>query len=389
MRENVAIVGIGQTQLRTVSPDVSYKEMMFEAAVKAYTDAGINPRKDVGSFITAAEDFWEGTSIFDEYVPDQLGGSLRPVCTITNEGVHALITGVMQILTGIVDIVVVESHSKISEVVYPDNILAFALDPLINRPLKINPHALAGLEMRRYLTDSGNSLEDCANVVVKNKLNALDNPLAAYGANIDIEDVLNSELISSPLTKLDMSPPADGSVVIVLASEEKAKQLTDSPIWISGMGWCNDTPTLETRDWSSPTSASIAATMAYKMANIKSPLNETEFAEVDDTYSYKELQHIEAIGICGNGEAGNLLYEGFFDRNGEYPVNTSGGSLGQGCLLDANGLAKVTEGVSQLKGQAGKRQIIDVNKCIIQSWRGVPTTSNAVLVLSNDMEREG
>jgi acetyl-CoA C-acetyltransferase len=376
MRENVAIVGIGQTQIKTISPDVSYKELMFDAAVRAYQDAGINPRKDVGSFISAAEDFWEGTSIFDEYVPDQLGGWLRPVCNITNEGVHALITGAMQILTGIVDTVVIESHSKISEVVYPDNILAFAMDPLINRPLKIN--------MMRFLAESGNTKEDCANVVVKNKTNALDNPLAAYGANIDLDDVLNSELISDPITKFDVSQPADGSIVIVLASEEKAKEYTNFPIWITGMGWCNDTPTLETRDWSTSISASMAAQRAYKTANIKNPINDTEFAEVDDTYSYKELQHLEAIGICGEGEAGSLLYDGFFNRDGEYPVNTSGGSLGLGCLLDANGLAKVSEGVSQLRGQAGARQIPEVTSCIVQSWRGVPTTSTAVMILSNE-----
>ena len=243
MRENVAIVGIGQTQIKTISPEMSYKELMFDAAVKAYKDAGINPRKDVGSFISAAEDFWEGTSIFDEYVPDQLGGELRPVCNITNEGVHALITGAMQILTGIVDTVVIESHSKISEVMYPDNILAFAMDPLINRPLKMNPHAIAGLEMTRFIAESGNSREDCANVVVKNKTNALNNPLAAYGANIDLDDVLSSELISDPITKFDISQPADGSIVIVLASEEKAKEYSECPIWITGMGWCNDTPT--------------------------------------------------------------------------------------------------------------------------------------------------
>jgi acetyl-CoA C-acetyltransferase len=120
------------------------------------------------------------------------------------------------------------------------------------------------------------------------------------------------------------------------------------------------------------------------MANIKNPVNDTEFAEVDDTYSYKELQHLEAIGICGEGEAGNLLYDGFFDRDGEYPVNPSGGSLGLGCLLDANGLAKVSEGVTQLRGQAGARQIPEVTSCIVQGWRGVPTTSTAVMILSNE-----
>jgi acetyl-CoA C-acetyltransferase len=263
------------------------------------------------------------------------------------------------------------------------------LDPLLNRPLGINPHAIAGLEMTKYLCESEITREDCAAVVVKNKANALNNPLAAYGADITIDDVLSSEPIASPINRLDMSQPADGSIVIVLASEEKALNLTENPIWISGMGWCNDTPTLETRDWSYATSAAVAAQMAYKMAGIKSPINDTDFAEVDDTYSYKELQHLEAIGVCGDGEAGMLLEEGIFDKTGGFPVNVSGGSLGLGGLLDANGMAKVSEGVIQLRGQAGNRQILDASRCIVQSWRGVPTTSSAVMVLSSELERGG
>ncbi len=77
MNERVAIVGLGWTGFRPTTPDVSYKELMYEAAVRAYADAGVDPRRDVESFVTVAEDFHEGTSIFDEYVPDQIGASLE------------------------------------------------------------------------------------------------------------------------------------------------------------------------------------------------------------------------------------------------------------------------------------------------------------------------
>ena len=108
MSKNVAIVGIGYTSFRPLTPDVSYKELMYEAAVKAYEDAGIDPRRDVDSFVTVAEDFHEGTSIFDEYVPDQLGGVLKPVQTITGDGLHGLATAYMLIRTGMFDIVALE-----------------------------------------------------------------------------------------------------------------------------------------------------------------------------------------------------------------------------------------------------------------------------------------
>jgi len=153
MIREVAIVGVGWSGFRSITPDLSYKELMYEAAVKAYEEAGIDPRRDVDSFVTVAEDYNEGTSIFDEYVPDQLGALHRPVQTIAGEGIHGLAAAVMQILTGQFDIVVVEGHSKASNILTLPYILAFAFDPVFNRPLAAHPYYVAGMEMRRYDRD--------------------------------------------------------------------------------------------------------------------------------------------------------------------------------------------------------------------------------------------
>lgn len=383
MSDRIAIVGIGATQFRSISPDVSYKELMFEAAVKAYEDAGINPRKDVDTFVTCAEDYIEGTSIFDEYTPDQLGAALRPMHTITQEGLTGLASVYLQLRTGEFKIGVVEAHSKASNMLTPDGIAACALDPIYNRPLKINYYAIAGLEMNRFLYETGITEEQCAKVVVKNRKNALDNPYAAYGANLTIHDVTNSEYIAYPSGKLHIAQPADGAVVIVLATEEKAKALTKKPIWIRGIGWINSTPTLESRDWAKATYCEKAAEMAYKMAGIKNPKKEIDFAEVDDTFSYKELQHLAAMKLGCECEMGTWLDNGVTEINGEFPVNPSGGSLGMGHLLEASGLARVYMAVKQLRGEAGKLQVKNANTALVQTWRGLPTTSGAVAILSN------
>jgi acetyl-CoA C-acetyltransferase len=95
--------------------------------------------------------------------------------------------------------------------------------------------------------------------------------------------------------------------------------------------------------------------------------------------------HLEALRLARIGEGGPMLEEGFFDRDGELPVNVSGGSLGQGYLFEANGLARTLECVLQLRGEAGERQVEDAGVAVAQSWRGVPTTSAAVAVFaSND-----
>jgi acetyl-CoA C-acetyltransferase len=126
-----------------------------------------------------------------------------------------------------------------------------------------------------------------------------------------------------------------------------------------------------------------AARMAYRQAGINNPLEAIDIAEVDDTYAYKELQALEALGFCREGEAGLLTMEGFTTPDSGLPVNVSGGSLGMGNLLDANGLARAFEIVLQLRGEAGSRQVEDVNIGLAQSWRGVPSTSGAVLILAN------
>jgi len=372
----VAIVGVGRTQLKPFSSEVSYKELMFESAVRAYEDCGLNPRKDVDSFIGVSEDFWEGTSIFDEYIPDQLGGALRPVCTIGNEGLAGIATAAMQIMSGQMGVVAVESHSKYSEVDRPNKVMQLAFDPILNRPLDLNPHAVAGLEMARFLEVTGLPRNDCARVVVKNRRNALSNPWAAYPSKMTSEVVLRSGETFSPLRKLEMSAPVDGAVVVVLASESRARKLTDRPVWLDGMGWANDTPTLESRDWARARYADWAHRQASKMAGYSA--KKVDVLELDDTYAYKEIQHAWALGLCRPAE-----YRELAGRNTP-PINPSGGSLGCGHLLDATGLFKVAEAVEQLRGTSGGRQVKGARRALVQSWRGVPTTAGAVLLLSNE-----
>jgi acetyl-CoA C-acetyltransferase len=383
MSDRVAIIGVGWSGYRPITPELSYKELMYEAALRAYNDAGVDPRRDVESFVTVAEDFHEGTSIFDEYTPDQLGAVLKPMHTISGDGLHGLATAYMLVKTGQFSIVVVEGHSKASNILTMPGIVAYAQDPVLNRPLRFNTHFVAGMEMNRYLHDSDTTQEQCAQVVVKNKRNALDNPSAPYGADLNMEDVLSGPPLAWPLGIRQTAEHADGAIVMVLASEEKALALSEYPIWILSAGWSNDSPGLENRDWAQSNYVKDAARLAYRQAGIHSPYQAIDFAEVDDLYAYKELQSLEALGFFGYGEAGQATEEGLTHKDGALPVNVSGGSLGMGNLLDANGLARALEVVVQLRGNAGPRQLEDISIGLAQSWRGVPTASGAVIIFGN------
>ena len=385
MSKRVAIVGIGCSGFRTTSTDLSYREMIFEAATKCYEDAGGIHPQSIDSFVASSEDFIEGISITDEYVPDQLGAVLKPVHSITGDSLQGMASAVMQIQGGQQHLVAASAFSKVSNLSHYEHVAAYATDPAYIRPLNENPYFIAGLEMNRYLFESGTTREQCAAVVVNNRYNALVNPAAVYGAKITIEDVLCAPPLSDPLGSLDVSGHLDGAIVLLLASEDKAWELTDKPIWIEGLGWATDTPNLDSRieGLGGAVYARLASEKAYSMAGIKAPYKEIDFAEIDDTFSYKELQHIEALQLCGPGEAGKLLEMGCFDANGDMPVNISGGSLGLGYLHEANGLQRVLEVVLQLRGEAGKRQLPDVETGLAFAWRGVPTATGSAVILSN------
>jgi acetyl-CoA C-acetyltransferase len=382
MDKKVAIVGIGTTGFRATTPDVSYRELTYEAATKAYLDAGIEP-KEVGAFVATAEDVVEGYSISDEYAPDQLGAVLKPIHTVPGDFIQSLGNGVMLVMSGFADIVVVQGMSKASNMVTKGDMLTFAADPFAWRPLRETPHAIAGMEMNRFLYESGNTIEQCASVVVKNRRNALLNPRAALGAALELEDVLSADPVAEPLCQLDIAQHADGAVVCVLASEEKVASLKGRPIWIRGVSWATETNALDSRTWGEAVYMQLAAEKAYRMAGIRTPQKEIDFAELNDEYSYKELQHIEALGLCARGESGKLTEIGWSERSGEFPVNVSGGCLGGGHLFELDGGQKVLEAVLQLRGHAGELQLKNANTAVAAGWRGVPTTTGAVVVLGN------
>ncbi len=277
--------------------------------------------------------------------------------------------------------VAVEAHSKPSNILTPDWLLDYAMDPIYNRPLGFSPHAMAGLEMNLFLRETGITADHCARVVAKNRSNALRNSIAAYPLGITPDHVESSPYFSYPLREAEMARTADGCVVVVLANEAKASEARAKPVWVLGAGFANDSPTVESRDWVKAEYARVAAELACRQAGIEDP-RAIDLFEVDDTYAYKELQHLIALGLFDEpAHAGQALEAGATQPDGKMPVNVSGGALGMGLPLEASGLYRIVELVLQLRGQAGQRQLANVETGLAQSWRGVPTTSGAVVIL--------
>jgi hypothetical protein len=181
-RPAVGIIGVGAAGFKPALPETSTRELMFEAAAAAYRDAGVDPRKEVDSFITTSEDLWEGWSITDEMVPDQLGGAGRPVCTIPGDGITGLGNAVMQIEAGVAQVVALEAHSKASDVLDKEAVENLAQEPSLMRPLGMGGDSLAALEMGVFLGLSGFGVADCDMVIENSRRRAIANPLASFGS---------------------------------------------------------------------------------------------------------------------------------------------------------------------------------------------------------------
>ncbi len=362
----VSIMGVGVCGFTPTSTGYSYRELIAKAAKAAYLDAGIDIDMIDGA-VSVEEDFVSGYSIADEYVPDQLGVVRKPVYTICGDFLHGIGSAVMQINTGRFDVVVVEAYSKASNMLTKDELLRFAYDPIFNR-FGVSAHYLAGIEMRSFLAETGYTAEDVAEVVVKNRLNAVLNPNAPYGAEMDIADVLDARPVALPVTEQMIPRHADGSIVVVLGKDEIAKEHSRSPIFIAGTGWGSGTSILERREHHISEGTIIAADMAYAEAGIASPGDEIDAFFVSDLYPHRELMHMEALQV-NDCEA--------------VIVNPNGGAQGGGDLIEATGGARLYEAVIQLRGEAGACQV-DAKRALVHGWRGLPTDSCAVVILEKE-----
>ncbi|MET1102145.1 MAG: thiolase domain-containing protein, partial [Pyrodictiaceae archaeon] len=208
---------------------------------------------------------------------------------------------------------------------------------------------------------------------------------ASYAAHISLDEVLEAKPVIDPLTRYEIAGFTDAAVVFVLASEDIAKNHPHT-VWLDGIGWATETGTggIEWHEWGRMPSIKEAARMAYKQAGIHDPYNETDFAEVEDRFSFMELLALEEAGVAREGMAGDMLEAGDFDPKGDYPVNPSGGSLSIGVPLEATGLSRLLEAVLQLRGRAGPHQLNDVSKALVLSWRGPPTYTSMAAIVSYD-----
>jgi len=377
MDGKVAICGVTQTKYEQEKIDLTISELVFEVVNKLHNQLGIT-NDDVGCVISSSNDFNDGRTIANMAIQDAVGSVRKAESRVSGDGAFAYAYAAMRVLSGEYDTVLVVSHTKCSE---GDQFLInnSIFDPFFQRHLGLDQISAAGLMANMYMNKYGITEEQAAKVVVKNRKNALLNPYAHLQKEVSLDEVLNSPMIAYPLKKLDFPPFSDGAIAMLLANEEKASELTDTPVWLKGYASCTDAYYLGHRTMTDIVGLERAAKEAYKMAGISDPVKELDVAEIYDAFSAHELMSYEALGFCEKGQGGNFIESGETEMSGSIPVNPSGGVLSSNPTM-ANGLIRVAEIALQLMGQAEKRQISEAKIGLANGMNGICSQGNCVLI---------
>ncbi|MFX1288266.1 MAG: thiolase family protein [Promethearchaeota archaeon] len=379
--DKVAIVGCVQTKYEEDKIDQTISELVFEVVKKLHNELGIS-NDDVGCVITGSNDFNDGRTIANMAIQDAVGSVRKSESRVSGDGAFAFVYGAMRILSESYDTVMVVSHCKCSEVdQYLVNNTIF--DPYYQRHLGLDQISSAGLMANMYMNKYGVTEEQAARVVVKNRKNALNNPYAHLQKEVTLKDVLNSKMMAYPLKALDFPPFSDGAVAMLLAKEDVAKKMTDTPIWLKGYGSCTDAYYLGNRNMTDLIGLELAAKEAYRMAGVNNPIEYLDVCEVSENFSVHELMIYEALGLCDKGEGGKFIESGQTEMNGSIPVNPSGGVLSSNPIM-ANGLIRVAEVVLQLQGKADKRQIPNAKIGLAYGMNGICSQGNCVLIFGGE-----
>lgn len=356
------MIGIGETKMGKL-PDRSLRDLIKEAGSKAIEDAGIEKERIQALYMSN----FNGQYLCYQGHMGPLASEvleLGNIPTIRCEGACAsgslaFRQGLFAIASGMYDVVLVGGVEKMTHRATEEVTtgIASAEDFQIEARVGITFPSIFAMIANRYFYEYRNVREEMAMCAVSNHYNASLNPDAQMQKTITAEQVKNGFPVSSPLTVFDCSLVTDGAAFVVLAATDAAKEVCKKRIVeVVGSGHAGDTLTIGTKKSITAFAATInAAKEAYNMAGL-SPAD-IDFAEVHDCFTITQIINIEDLGFFEKGKGGDAVASGKIALNAEKPINPSGGLKAKGHPIGATGISQIYEVVTQLRGEAGARQL--------------------------------
>ncbi|MEJ2244587.1 MAG: acetyl-CoA acetyltransferase [Acidobacteriota bacterium] len=383
----VAIIGVGQTAFVRGYPG-SIRELAFDGFKDCMNDGQIGVKDIDASIVCSAPEYDKQRSpsgVFAEY----LGLNPQPtfyVESLCSSSTTGLKLAYSLIKSGLHDVVAVIGFQKMSEISSAESQerMGRGTDVQWESPFGTMMPAYYAMFAGAYMEKYGATLEDLALVRVKASTYGQINDKAVYRKAVTLEMFSDPENpmsgpVSSPLRVGDCCANADGCSCLILASEEKAKELSAKPVWILGLGSASNPVNMAGRDvFTALDAAEIAANQAYAMAGI-APKN-VDVAEVHDCFTIAEMLAYEALGFAKPGEARDLVRGKETYKDGSIPVNVDGGLLSKGHPIGATGGSQVRAIVQQLRGEAGDIQVKDPEIGLVHNIGGVGLYANVTIL---------
>jgi len=381
----VAIVGGGLAKFGVRK--ATYKELAQEAGKAVFDDIPNLDRKDVDSLFlgTAGSDRFAFQCYPAPVVAEQVGVQPSNIIMRTElacaSGQAAMRAAYGSIVAGITDIALVMGVEKMNtpSMAEAQTTMAAVMDREWDGVNGMSAPPFFAMIMQRHMYEYGTTREQIAMVSVKNHDNSSTNPLGHFQKTFTLDQVMDSVMIASPIRLLDCSGITDGAGGIVMTSAERAKEFTDTPVYIEGMGQCNmgslvtNLPNLTT--WEP---LKVAFRNALKMAGKE--IKDLSFAEVHDCFTISEIIIYEDGGMCEKGEGGKYIEDGSPYIGGKLPINTHGGLLGTGHPLGATSIAQVVEVIEQFRGEVPKERYVGGDCALTHNLSGNANV-HSVLVL--------
>jgi len=344
----VGMIPFGKHQERTLV------DMGAEAAFLGLKDAGVKPAQvDACFFANAFGGRLFGDITIGQNVFWDVGINRVPVINVENactSGSTAFYLAYNSIAAGQAELALVVGAEKLY---VPE--LGLLNSGETEWETQLGQVVSTGFAMRaiRHMMEFGTTIEQLAQVAVKNRRHGQLNPLAQFREPVTVEDVLASTMIVKPFTRLQCCPNADGAAAVVLSSPKVARTLTrrvrvNAAVLCSGSYESPQDLTHWETDYR-------AAKLAYEKAGIGP--EDLDLVECHDPFTIAEILHCEALGLCAVGEGGKLVEENQTMLGGRIPINVSGGLLSRGHPLGATGVAQIFEIVTHLRKEAGARQV--------------------------------
>ncbi|NIB98865.1 thiolase domain-containing protein [Halobacterium sp. R2-5] len=350
----VRVAGAGMTPFGS-HPERTTRDLFAEAGTRALDDAGVD-RGDVeavhyGNFMGALSEHQGHQGPLAAEALGVQAPATRYESACASSGV-ALRQAVRDVRNGEADVLVVGGAERMTNLATAESteVLAIAADELYEVRAGVTFPGAYAMMAAAYFEQFGGSREDLAHVAVKNHANAVGNHHAQYQREITVEEVLDSPAVADPLHLYDACPITDGASAVVLVSEDYAEDNgLDAGVAITGTGQGGDRMALQDReDAATSPAATAAAEEAYGDAGVTS--DDVDVAEVHDCFTIAEVLALESLGFFETGEGVTAAREGVTTRDGDLPVNLSGGLKAKGHPVGATGTSQVAELTKLLRG---------------------------------------